>query len=455
MASLTTRKSGGRFITITSPGGGKTIIPLNRMPLRTAQAVRSRVNELHAAKLAGHAVDDDTSRWLAKIDDSLHAKLAKAGLVPPRKTERVVTLGWWLRAYMDERRDDLKPRSAAKLEQTIMWLIGREAAPGRPAVAGHFKPDMPLASITKADAAAWRSSLRRAGLSNASMRTHAGNSKQLLRAAVGRELIKANPFADLPSGSTASDYERHVTPDEIERVISELPTAEWRLLFGLARYAGLRVPSESHTLTWADVDWDRGRLTVRSPKTERHAGCGARVVPIQPRLMELLLARFEQCEAGERPVTGAGVGRTMKLYRAACARAGIEPWAKLWQTLRSSCEQGLLAEGLPQYAVSRWLGHSVVVSDKHYTSGVPDELFERAARCAQRQAQRSMHESVGNGPKAAPTPNGESSEICGDFQRLPVTSEDCMDKGERRRRDSNPRITDLQSVPLVHLGTPP
>lgn len=26
---------------------------------------------------------------------------------------------------------------------------------------------------------------------------------------------------------------------------------------------------------------------------------------------------------------------------------------------------------------------------------------------------------------------------------------------ERRRRDSNPRITDLQSVPLVRLGTPP
>ena len=26
---------------------------------------------------------------------------------------------------------------------------------------------------------------------------------------------------------------------------------------------------------------------------------------------------------------------------------------------------------------------------------------------------------------------------------------------ERRRWDSNPRITDLQSVPLVHLGTPP
>lgn len=33
----------------------------------------------------------------------------------------------------------------------------------------------------------------------------------------------------------------------------------------------------------------------------------------------------------------------------------------------------------PQFAVSRWIGHSITISGKHYANAVPDELFERAA----------------------------------------------------------------------------
>lgn len=32
----------------------------------------------------------------------------------------------------------------------------------------------------------------------------------------------------------------------------------------------------------------------------------------------------------------------------------------------------------PQYAVSKWIGHSITVSGKHYANGVPDELFDKA-----------------------------------------------------------------------------
>ena len=33
---------------------------------------------------------------------------------------------------------------------------------------------------------------------------------------------------------------------------------------------------------------------------------------------------------------------------------------------------------LPQFAVSRWIGHSIEISGKHYANAVPDELFDRA-----------------------------------------------------------------------------
>jgi len=33
----------------------------------------------------------------------------------------------------------------------------------------------------------------------------------------------------------------------------------------------------------------------------------------------------------------------------------------------------------PQFAVSKWIGHGIVVSGKHYVNAVPDELFSKAA----------------------------------------------------------------------------
>src|SRR6266849_6310224 len=49
-------------------------------------------------------------------------------------------------------------------------------------------------------------------------------------------------------------------------------SAEWRLIFALARFGGLRCPSEFVPLKWEHVDWARNRFWVTSPKTERHQG---------------------------------------------------------------------------------------------------------------------------------------------------------------------------------------
>jgi len=59
-------------------------------------------------------------------------------------------------------------------------------------------------------------------------------------------------------------------------------------------------------------------------------------------------------------------------------KAGVQPWADLWQTMRRSCEKEW-AMVYPQYAVSQWIGHSITVSGRHYVNAVPDELFDRAS----------------------------------------------------------------------------
>ena len=254
MASITKRPNGSRFITFLDSSGQRKHITLGKVAQRYAAALKIKVEDLVSASIHSHVPTDETSRWLALLDDRMYAKLADAGLVQPRVT---ASISETLDRYIDEREGELKPESVRKLKQTRAKLLE------------YFDPATQLRKITDQEAIAWRKSLKDQGLSEAAIKTHSGNAKTMVAAAVKRKVISENPFGDLKSGATPSKYSRYVTPDEIQSVIKACPNPEWKLLFGLARYAGLRVPSETHLLTWRDVDFERCRLRVQSPKTER------------------------------------------------------------------------------------------------------------------------------------------------------------------------------------------
>jgi len=369
MSSIANDKNGTRRISFRDAAGVGRTIRLGKCTLRGAEAVRVRVDELLAAQFNQHAPSKETSNWLSKLSDRLHDRFVRAKLVEPRTG---TTLKDWLDGIIKEKERDLKPRSVYKLKQTADKLVE------------YFSAEKQLNKITAADAAAWRgwlmdklSTETNKKLSIATIRGHSATAKTLIGPAVKRGVIHVNPFADLPGGPTPCRYERFVTAEEIEKVINACPTTEWKVLFGLARYAGLRVPSETHRLTWADVDFETARLKVHCTKTEGHEGLDLRIVPIEPRLMVLLDARRAEAAEGETHlVTITGQGAVLRWVRIICEKAGVEIWKRLWQTLRSSCERDL-ASRFPQYAVSKWIGHSMRISERHYTNGVPEEVFER------------------------------------------------------------------------------
>jgi integrase len=78
------------------------------------------------------------------------------------------------------------------------------------------------------------------------------------------------PFAsfteNLPErpGSQVND-ERivYVPAEDIERVIAACPDNDWRLVFALSRYAGIRFPSEAKDLKWSDVAWENSWFAHR------------------------------------------------------------------------------------------------------------------------------------------------------------------------------------------------
>jgi integrase len=326
------------------------------------------VEHLNAAKIHGHAVDDETARWMANLDDVLADKLAAVGLISRRER---ATLAAFIDGYISGR-TDVKGRTVAKYRTTRGYLVD------------YFGEGKPLREITPGDADEWRLDIAGKVTEENTVRKHIAVAKVFFNAARKRRLILESPFDGQASAIQANPKrEFFITRDMADRVLSECTDAEWRLIFVLSRYGGLRCPSEHLRLRWVDVDWERERFTVHAPKTEHHSGKGTRVAPMFPEVKEHLEAVFDAAPEGTEYVINryrsADQNLRTQLERIV-RRAGLEPWPKLFQNLRATRQTELEAE-FPLHVVCRWLGNSPKIAAKHYLQ-VTDEHFDKALQKA-------------------------------------------------------------------------
>lgn len=195
-------------------------------------------------------------------------------------------------------------------------------------------------------------------------------------------MITENPFDGLPAAVHGNPEKfRFVTRAEADKIIEACPDAQWRLLFALSRFGGLRCPSEHLALTWADVDWERNRVRVPSPKTEHHVGGESRIIPLFPELLPYLREVFEQAEPGtEHMITRyRDTWQNLRTHFGRIIRkAGLEPWPKLFHNLRAT-RQTELAKDWPLHVVCSWVGNSQPVAMEHYLR-VTDGDYEKAAQ---------------------------------------------------------------------------
>ena len=186
----------------------------------------------------------------------------------------------------------------------------------------------------------FRLHLVKEGLVENSVRKHVAIAKQFFRAALRECLIEENPFAGLKASVLPNRERFFVTREAAQKVLNCCPNSEWRLLFSLARFGGLRVPSEALALRWADVDWGENKILIRSVKTEHHGPDKAtRTIPLFPELVRPLSEVFEQAEPGTEYVItkyrSGDVNLRTQLERI-IRKAGLEPWGKPWQNCRST-----------------------------------------------------------------------------------------------------------------------
>ena len=108
MASISTDRYGNRTVQFIAADAKQRSIRLGKMPLKAVRAIKTKVEALNAAAIAGSSWEYQTSEWVGERDAVLYDKLAGVRLVPKRPEAEHVGLAPFIDAYM-ERRADLKP----------------------------------------------------------------------------------------------------------------------------------------------------------------------------------------------------------------------------------------------------------------------------------------------------------------------------------------------------------
>ena len=209
----------------------------------------------------------------------------------------------------------------------------------------HFDPMAPIEKITAADAVDFYENLKLAkakgghGLAVATANLTASIVTTMFFFAMDAELIERNVFRKLPRSDRRGNNVM-VSREDTGKVLAQIHGNEDRLLFGLARFGGVRTMSEQRGLTWGDVDWQGGKTRIHSPKAERHEGKEARWIPLFPELLTLLEKRFDEAGPGEKFILPsyhhASSFRATTMLRGAIKRAGLEPWPRLYHSLRAT-----------------------------------------------------------------------------------------------------------------------
>jgi integrase len=172
---------------------------------------------------------------------------------------------------------------------------------------------------------------------------------------------------------------RHLTEAEAEALLSKLKSKSVKTYMQtiLSLYAGLRF-GEIASLTWGDVDLDRGILTLRDTKSGRTRAAfitekiRTEVFDHLPpgRLDDLV---FPDRNGGKAIQVSAVFGRTVKELG---LNEGItDPRQRVcFHTCRHTFASWLVERGVDLFQVSKLLGHSTIALTERYSHLRPDTL---------------------------------------------------------------------------------
>lgn len=401
MASIISYSDGLRRIEFSlTKRGQRRCVRLGRVSMKVAESIKAKIEAIVSDKVSNRPHDVDLSKWLSGLDETMLGRLREAGLAEGVGLARV-TMGDFLKRFFDALAG--KPATRISYGHT------------RRNLETFFGTTKLLREVSASDADAWRAWLtNNEELSPATVARRVIAARTMWRKAIRWKLASENPFAGIKAGHQVNESRKmFVTRDVVNAVIDSTSDNEWKLIIALARYGGLRCPSEHFALKWGHVDWNRSRMLIHSVKTEHHEGKGTRWVPIFQELRPILMRAFEQAEPGSEYVIAKqrlGGMNLRQQFERLIIRAGEKCWPRLFQNLRASLETELMRE-YDLATVCKWIGNSPAVAAKHYAMSVDlDADFQRAAGAAPAQQNAQQSPADDKGPhETLKCPNNEKT----------------------------------------------
>lgn len=237
-----------------------------------------------------------------------------------------------------------------------------------------------LSQITVADAKDYRAYLLRegrvikgrnvsTGLSVATVNKDIKRCGTIFRRAIDKRQLRANVFDRVQKGASINPANNeYFSKAQIFAVMKALrpKDAEFRLAVALARFAGLRVPSEIRELRFEDFDFEGGRFAI-AEKTKT----GARNVPIFSTVRQELQFYIQE--------TGLSTGYVfprLRRYKSSLAAPlnkiltktlGLDELPCPFDNMRASCITDVTsAGGFSPKVLNAWFGNNEDTRKKHY-----------------------------------------------------------------------------------------
>lgn len=341
-------------------------ISLGKVRKPEAESIQLHVDRLIlAAKGKGELLDLDVL-WISRQSGELRDRLIEIGLIAPAADTSRQSFASAIKDYCATMRS-WEPSTIAA------WNTHYKRA------AQFFGPQA-FTDITTGRARDFKQHLLGLPLAENTARKTIGCCRQVCAWLIDHERLARNPFAGQPVAIGVAVNQDYVPADRIERIIDACNSHEWELLFVLARFGGMRCPSEPCRAKWSHVNWETSRMIVDSPKT------GTRAMPLFPDLKRHLLRISETLPEGSpdymlptlREKSGSLHAPAAKIIM----RAKEPLWKRIFHNMRSSCQTDL-SDKHPISAVCAWMGNSTTIAARHYLQ-VTEAHFEAAIREAEK-----------------------------------------------------------------------
>ena len=299
-------------------------------------------------------LDKKTTTWLETAPTEILTKLEKVGLISLDKPKTCQELWDSFLIYKAK----MKPATQVIYRTSQQHFFEAFSATGI------------LDEITVERLLEWRQSLS-LKYPEATVATVMKTLKTVFNYAVDIGWLQQRPMEKVPLGSFVNrKKDRLITDKEINKLLEASPTQEWRVIIVLARYGGLRCPSELMPLRYSDIDWAKHCFRVRSPKTERHHGHQERLVPLFSEIRkELEQLRLERSPKDDDFVIQGFVGQTkwnlLPPFHRIAQKSGLGKIARPFDNMRMS-RSNEIERQFGSLKESLWLGHSERVKKNHY-----------------------------------------------------------------------------------------